>query len=418
MNRIFALTVVLVLALSAPASAEPVEVTAQAKAANAEFLLRATPPSTPVSICMVDTGVSANPDTANVFSRVSLYGLDGSDTSSTLHGTQIAMLMGAPVNGFGMVGLWPGVRIVSIQANEPGQDTAIPDGYSTGIDECATRSITDQVRVILVTFATETALTGPERAFLNDAVKRAGQLGVNVVTAGGNFNGRPIGAPANAPGAISVGALDASTGALCATSATGTTLLAPGCSIDGAHPTSGQPTTSQQGTSAAAAVVASSLAALRTWRSDLTVDAAAELLVNTAVPTAAGRRLDVAAMFTAAGLGTVAQPPTPTPTPTATPSPVPSATPTPKKPKLVKPRATARLRGRVLTVRSSNRPAEARMRVAVYARDSKRRSRRIAVRTVRASSVGVRVKRWSRVEVQFSDPTGARLKSSTTVVTR
>lgn len=416
MNRISVLTAALVLAFAAPASAEPVEVTAQAKAANAEFLLRATPPATPAAICMVDTGVNANPDTASVFLRMSLYGLDGTDASPTLHGTQMAMLMSAPSNGFGMVGLWPGARIVSVQANEPGQDVAIPDGYSTGIDECATRSMTDQVRVILVTFAAETPLTGPERAFLNDAVKRAGELGVNVVVAGGNFDGRPIGAPANAPGALSVGALDATTGSVCATSATGTTLLAPGCSIDGAHPTSGQPTTSQQGTSAAAAIVAASLAALRTWRPDLSVSAAAELLVNAAAPTAAGRRLDAAATFTAAGLGAIAQPPAPTPT--ATPSPVPTATPAPKKPKLVKPRATARLRGRVLTVRSSNRPAGARMRVTVYVRDSKKRFRRTADKTVATSSVRLRVKRWSRVDVRFSDPTGARLTSATTVVKR
>ncbi|MDA0181313.1 S8 family serine peptidase [Solirubrobacter phytolaccae] len=392
------------------------EITAQTKAANAEFLLRATPPTTPAAICLVDTGVNANPDTANVFSRLSLYGLDGTDASPSLHGTQMAMLMGAPSNGFGMVGLWPAARIVSVQANDPGQDAAIPDAYSTGIDECATRSMTDQVRVIVVTFATEVPLTSPERAFLNDAVKRARELGVNVVIAGGNLNGRPIGAPADAPGAISVGALDATTGSLCATSATGTTLLAPGCSIDGALPNSGAPTTSQQGTSAAAVFVAVGLAALRTWRPDLTVAAAEELIVNAAVPVASGRRLDAAATFTAAGLGGVAQPPVPTPT--VAPSPVPTATPGPKKPKLVKPRATARLRGRVLTVRSINRPAKARMRVTVYARDSKKRTRRIARKTVQASSVRVRVQRWSRVEVQFSDPTGARLASSTTTVVR
>ena len=416
MKSISVLTAALALVFAAPAFAEPVDVTTQAKAANAEFLLRVTPPSPPAAICMIDTGVNANPDTSNVFSRLSLYGLNGADTSSTLHGTQIAMIMGAPANGFGMVGLWPGVRIISVQANEPGQDTAIPDGYSTGIDECATRSMTDGVRVILVTFATEAPLTNPERAFLNDAVKRAGELGVNVVTAGGNFDGRPIGAPANAPGAISVGALDASTGGLCATSATGTTMLAPGCSIDGAHPVSGQPLANQQGTSAAAAIAAASLAALRTWRPDLTVGAAAELLVGTAVSTAAGRRLDTAGMFTAAGLGGVAQPPTPTAT--ATPSPVPTATPTPKKPKLVKPRAKAQLRGRVLTVRSSNRPAGVRMRVTVYAQDSKKRSRRIASKTVRTSTFRVRVKRWSRVDVRFSDPTGARLTSSITTLRR
>lgn len=411
MNRTFVLTVALALALAAPASAEPVEVTAQAKAANAEFLLRATPPSTPASICMVDTGVNTNPDTTSVAARWSLYGLDGADQSPSLHGTRLAMLISAGNNDFGMVGLWPAAKVVSIQANLPGQETAIPDAYSTGIDDCVTNALPHQIKVILVTFASEAPLSAPERSLLNDTVLRARENGINVVVAGGNFDGRPAGAPANTPGVLSVGSADAVTGALCASSAVGTRLSAPGCSIDGADPVSGQTAPNQQGTSAAAAIAAAGIAALRTWRPDLSVAAAEQLVIESAT----GGRLNVGAAFAAAGLGSVAQPPAPTPT--VTPGPTPTAPPT-TKPRLQKPRASTKFRRGVLTVRSANRPPGTSMHVKVYSRDSRKRYRRVASKTARAATVRVRVKRWSRVRVQFSDPTGARRTSASTTITR
>ena len=55
--------------------------------------------------------------------------------------------------------------------------------------------------------------------------------------------------------------------------------------------------TTQQGTSIASAVTAASLAALRTWRPDLSPEAAEALLQTTS----SADRLDVSAAFLAAG---------------------------------------------------------------------------------------------------------------------
>ena len=54
------LAFLLLLVASPAAGAEPIEVTAQAKAAAADFLLRATPPGPAATICLVDTGVNGH----------------------------------------------------------------------------------------------------------------------------------------------------------------------------------------------------------------------------------------------------------------------------------------------------------------------------------------------------------------------
>jgi hypothetical protein len=240
------------------------------------------------------------------------------------------------------------------------------------------------------------------------------------VAAAGNNGGGPVGTPANIPGVLSVGATDTSSGGLCSFSATGALLLAPGCGLEGADPATGAPTNTQQGTSHAAVVAAAALAALRTWRPDLTPDEADRLLNETATPSLWGRTLDLTAAFVAAGLGAIVPtPPAPAPTATLTPQ----ASPSPQaKRQLTKPRIVTRSRGRgakrTLTIKASNRPAGARLTVRVYIRGSGGKLRRIASQTRRSSTVRIRVRSWRRVTARFSDPAGRLLQSPARVVTR
>ena len=408
------LTLTLLLGLATSAQADPVEVTAQAKATRAEFLLRVAPPATPAAICLVDTGVNATPDTASVFARLSLPMLDGSDQSPTLHGTQTAMYMGAQSNGFGMVGLWPHARILSVQSNLPGQDVVPIGAYIAGINRCDIESEVHGIKVIVVGLSTETVATGADLADLTDAVLTARHHGMNVVVAGGNNDGRPAGTPANIPGAFSIGAVDAGTGALCPASATGTLLLAPGCAIDGADPRTGQPQQGLHGTSAAAAIAGAAMAALRTWRPDLAPDAVEQLLNGAAIATPDGRRLDLTAAFVAAGLQAVVEPPAPPP-PTATPAPA-------HQRRLARPRLrvseTRKGNRRTLTIRSANRLAGTTLTIRVYRRSGKS-FRRIATKTARSSKVIVRISRpWTKLTGQFADPAGARLPSRSVAVSR
>jgi hypothetical protein len=158
------------------------------------------------------------------------------------------------------------------------------------------------------------------------------------------------------------------------------------------------------------------MAALRTWRPDLTPDQADRLLNETAAATPSGRRLDLTSTFIAAGLGPVTA--IPTPTPTATPTP---ASPPPAKRRLARPRVAVKSTGRgakrTLTVKAKNRPRGARLTVRVFLRKGKH-LRRVASRTRATATVRIRVRSWTRVTARFSDPTGQYLASRTRIVTR
>src|SRR3954468_13149822 len=123
-----------------PAHAEYKTTTSQALAAHAEWLPYAPPPANgAAAVCLVDTGVDLNPDTAsNVIARIALDGGDPSDLSDSKHGTQMAMVMGAPMNDWGMVGFWPGVRIVSIRVQR-GTEVVRFAAYENGLRRCLER---------------------------------------------------------------------------------------------------------------------------------------------------------------------------------------------------------------------------------------------------------------------------------------
>jgi hypothetical protein len=410
MKALLLLASALLLAGASTAYAEPVEPTAQARAAGAEFLLWAAPPGPSAAICLVDTGVNATPDTASVIARQSIYGLDGADQSPSLHGTRMAMLLAGAQNNWGTIGFWPSVPIVSIQANQAGQDVFATSAYLTGMDMCTELSSVYPIKVTLVSLASEVPLSQQQAGQLHEILEQTRLRGINVVIAAGNLDGRPVGTPANVAGAFSIGASDASAGTLCASSATGALLLAPGCAIDSADPSSGTASTSQEGTSAAAAFTAAGVAALRTWRPDLLPQDVERLLNESATPSVAGRRLNLAAAFSNAGLQSVTQPPAPPPPP---PPPPPVA-----KAQLVKPRVQVRFKRRVLTIRSSNRPAGSRMVVRVYAKTSRGKLRKVAAQTRASRTVKFRLRRWTRVTVRFTDPTGRRTDSAVAKVTR
>src|SRR4051794_2623139 len=118
-TTIAALTTLAAVAQPAPAAlADDVPLpTAQAKAMHAEFLTQAPTPATPGVTCVVDTGVNGNPDNdASVIDRQTVYPGDGSDGDPDAHGTYLAMNIAAPANGWGMIGIAPQTRILSIRA--------------------------------------------------------------------------------------------------------------------------------------------------------------------------------------------------------------------------------------------------------------------------------------------------------------
>lgn len=95
--------------MAPPAAAEGPVLTKQAEVANARFLAFAPPPEHGAgAVCLVDTGLDLNPDTAgNVVARAAIDGGDPGDVHPSKHGTRMAMVMSGPVNGWGSVGACP-----------------------------------------------------------------------------------------------------------------------------------------------------------------------------------------------------------------------------------------------------------------------------------------------------------------------
>ena len=288
----------------AMASAET-GITTQATADNGAFLPYAPAPAQLSGLCLVDTGVNLNPDTEGVVvERTALDGGSGNDVSSTLHGTVLAMMAGAPANGWGMVGTAPhAVQIVSVRILESGQTTFPFTAYSSGITECLELRHKYNIRVINLSLGTSESPSGESYEALTNAVERATNYGVAVVAAAGNDDGGAVEYPAAYPRVLSVGATDTQGGGFCSFSnrGEGLRLLAPGCDLDGANPVSGEPDYDYwQGTSEASAIAAAALDALDSYQPGLSPEAAEKDLTE-----ADNGTLDIAQTFRNAGLGAI-----------------------------------------------------------------------------------------------------------------
>ncbi|MFZ1153867.1 MAG: S8 family serine peptidase [Solirubrobacteraceae bacterium] len=278
---------------------------AQAIADSGAFLPYAPPPPQLGGLCLVDTGVNANPDTEGVVvERTAIDGGSGNDVSPTMHGTVLAMMAGAPVNGWGMVGTAPrSIQIVSVRILEPGQTTFPFSSYADGITACLRVRQKYNVRVINLSLGGPETQSSQENESLSNAIERATNYGVAVVAAAGNDNGGPVEYPAAYSSVLSVGATDSQGGAFCPFSnrGEGLRLLAPGCDLDGADPTSGAPDYDYwQGTSESSAIAAAALDALESYQPSLTPEAAEQDLTG-----ADNGVLDIAQAFRNAGLGAI-----------------------------------------------------------------------------------------------------------------
>jgi len=326
-----AAAVVQLVAAAATNAAVPA-VTAQAQAANAAFLAYAPPPASgPGALCLVDTGVSVNPDTQpGLVSSTAVDGGSGADVDPDGHGTTMAMIAGAAGNG--MIGAWPQIKIVSVRATTaptPGQEPSFEfDDYTEGMAQCIQQT-GYQIHAIDLALSSSIPPT-PDQAqsFANQLGVARGQ-NIAVVAAAGNTPG-PLGEPAAEPGVLAVGAGDPKNG-VCSFSATqGLTFYAPGCGLDMADALTDQPTCCGNGTSQASAFAAAVLVALMSYDPGLTDTKAEQLLVSTATDghlnAAAAFQADDLGAIVSAGNANIPRTPSPSPSPSTPPPAKPSKT--------------------------------------------------------------------------------------------
>ena len=342
--------------LSAPsvAAAASPPITRQAQTANAAFLAYAPAPPTAKALCLVDSGVNATPDVApGLVSATALDGGTGNDVDPLTHGTIDAAVAGG--SGYGVLGAWPQLKIVSVRATNvpsPGQSPTFQfNNYYQGIAKCATFEGDAQIAAIDLPLSSKIPPTPDQNDAFAAAVNQAQAKGISILAAAGNAPG-DLQLPASQPGVFAVGAGDASGGTCPFSATTGLTFFAPGCGIDQIT-TGGEAMCCGNGTSQASAFAAGVLVALRSYAPALTADAAVQFLLSTT----RNGHLDVAAAFRAAGLGAIvdagtAAIPKPPPPPPAVVTPPPAAAAPARVPRPSVRRATWRRGILVITLKS------------------------------------------------------------------
>ncbi len=404
----------MVLGLMPSAARAETAITTQAVADDGSFLPYAPPPAQLGGLCLVDTGVNVNPDTEGVVvDRTAIDHGSGEDVSPMTHGTILAMMAGAPANGWGMVGTAPrSIQVVSVRILEPGQTTFPFTSYASGMTECLQLRHKYNIRVINLSLGNSETPSGQGYEMVGNAVKEANDYGVAVVAAAGNDDGGPVGYPAAYPGVLSVGASNTEGGAFCPFSnrGEGLRLIAPGCELDGADPVSGAPDGNYwQGTSEASAITASALDALESYLPELSPEAAEQDLTA-----AHNGVLDIAQAFRNAGLGAIVaageaaerdaqsagSPNSATPPQSMSPSGMMTLTAPFQRPRA----RLRRIRGRLVLVLAS-RPAEAQADVRYLGRRSHSRRLRV-LRTLHGAFTNLTLPASgiAEVSVRYTDP--------------
>lgn len=418
------------------------DATVQAVAADAQFLEYAPPPAAPGVVCLVDSGVDPNPDTSPILAGS--YALEpGTDTADELskvnppvqpgnhpdgHGTYMAMIMAAPANGWGMVGIAPtSVRVFNVKTLAAGQASFSFGAYGYAINQCIDKPLgISGISVINLSLGSASQPPASDVQDFEDTVGEARVQGFNVVAAAGNDAGTVL-YPAAASGVLGVGATNAnpsSIGVLCPFSDRGSALsvLAPGCGtqsepsgggdgIDVAFSDDGSRAWSY-GTSDASAVVSSVLASLRAYDPNITAEQAGSCITSTLVD---GGNLDAAAAFRACGLGAVvdqgmvayaratARQESAVQTAPAQSNLSRAPAPTVTAPRWATcPRVTeVRFEHGALTVSVTSVPAKARLRLDVERAVSHHRFVTVASTTTALRHATVKVRRWSRAALLF-----------------
>jgi len=248
---------------------------------------QAPPPGKPVAV--VDTGVDL---THPEFSAASVLLLNAQRTApgpEEHHGTAVASIVGAPADGRGIAGVYPGATLLSYDTGAQSLADVLA-GIGAAIERPGPGVINLSV-----------GFDSPASAkLLGVGVDGAVAAGWLVVAAAGNSGGRGAVYPAALPHVLTVAATDRNGNvAPFSTRSSATDLAAPGVGVLAAVPTWKDPSgyASLTGTSFAAPIVSGAAAWLWTARPALDASQVAEMLRRSATD------LDVPGFDPAAGWG-------------------------------------------------------------------------------------------------------------------
>jgi Subtilase family len=252
-NRVFART--------ATALDEPLAHDEWWRAAIGADVFPAPGPGKPVAI--VDSGIDMSHEEFAARPNTTLLNAQTTDVADDDHGTEVASVIGAPINGRGIAGVYPQAALLSWDAS--------PLGFITAA--AAVRGITEAARhgpaVINLSFGGQ----DPD-PLLEEAVLYAFRQGSLVVASSGNdgLDGNPLSYPASYPHVLTVAASDESNFvAVFSSRSRFVDLAAPGRRIRVAEPVVDDPSgySFGSGTSFSSPMVAAAAAWVWTVRPDL-----------------------------------------------------------------------------------------------------------------------------------------------------
>jgi len=234
-----------------------------------------TPPGPGVPVTIVDTGVEfSHPEFAGDTNLVALNNQEPAPFGGR-HGTMVASVVAAPVNGVGLVGIYP-TGIIRTYDASLGDGTQIPSAEVARGIEAAAQAGRSVINISLGNDSSDPAIA----AAIDDAVR----LGNLVVAAAGNSgeSGNPPSYPADMAHVLTVAATDESDQVASFSSESQfVDLAAPGVDIMVANALDGG-WESDDGTSFSSPIVAGAAAWLWTVRPDLDASQVAEILRESA----------------------------------------------------------------------------------------------------------------------------------------
>lgn len=212
--------------------------------------------------CIVDTGVALTSDlpaadlNGQIVGRIATDGSAGEPSSNVWplsHGTSMATYAFGADNDWGLTGIFPQGRFLSVRANINNPESI---DYPTGMKKC--RTFTGTNNLSLATISLSLGSDGVDNGFLfADELQRALNNNYAVVASAGNSPG-PVIAPANTAGVFTAAA-GVVGGGLCSYAAYGpqVEIVGPSCQITDTDPFTGTVYSSDNGGSSMAAVVTS-----------------------------------------------------------------------------------------------------------------------------------------------------------------
>lgn len=357
-------------------------------------------------VCLVDTGVAITNDLpadgqGAIMARLAVDGGSGLPFSQSWvdrHGTGMATYAYGANNGWGITGMFPQARVVSMRAQ-------ISTGgglyYAAGARECRLYAGTHNLTIaaISMSLGADRPIDPSEQTALADEVAYSQQGNYNIVVGAGN-SGAGVTAPGSYPGFLTAAA-GVVGGSTCSYASYGSEveIVGPSCGIDDVDAYTGATFQSNDGGASMATAVTSAVVALiRTLKPTATYSEIQSWITSGANIFAGRPLLNGVGAMHAAGLDPivarararqiVAHNPTPNPVdpPTRT---------------LRTPRARVSFTRGFVRVKSRNRPHGARLETTLVFRKGEFDYKRVT-KTKRSSSASVRSrKRPWRVEVRY-----------------